>query len=115
ERIQGAVIGPFAQQSSSQQGDVPCVGVFGVTSSADFPSTLFAVQTAKSGGSDGFFTVFCREPGRPAPYSLTYSTFLGGAREELDARAAIASDGSFCMGVRTSSPGLRAPGFQSAP
>jgi len=110
EIVHDGFVAPFAQQP-----DVPCVAIVGLTDSAAFPSTLFSVQTAKGGGADGFFSVFCREPGRPAPYHLTYSSFLGGSREELDARAGVAANGSFCIAVRTSSPGLPAPGFQAAP
>lgn len=110
EIVQDGFLAPFAQQE-----DVPCVAMVGLTDSAGFPSTIFAVQTAKSGGADGFFSVFCREPGRPAPYNLTYSSFLGGSREEIDVRAGVAANGAFCIGLRTSSPGLPAPGFQSTP
>ncbi len=110
EIVQDGFLAPFALQP-----DVPCVAIVGLTDSSGFPSTIFSVQTAKSGGADGFFSVFCREPGGPAPYNLTYSSFLGGSREEIDVRAGVAENGAFCIALRTSSPGLRAPGFQAAP
>ena len=110
EIVQDGFLGPFSENNA-----VPCVAIAGLTTSASFPSTLFAVQTQKSGGTDAFFSFFCREPNRPARYSLTYSTFLGGSREELNVRAGVANSGAFCIGLRTSSPGLPAPGFQAAP
>ena len=109
ESVQDGFLAPFAPGNS-----VPCVAIAGLTDSSEFPHTTFAVQTARAGGADGFFSVFCREPGQLAPYNLTYSTFLGGSREELNVRAGVAADGSFCVGLRTSSPGLRAPGLQSS-
>lgn len=108
ESVQDGFLATFAAGDSA-----PCVGLVGVTDSAAFPATIFAVQSAKAGGADGFFSIFCREPGQASAYGLTYSTFLGGSREELHARADVAADGSFCIGLRTSSPGLRVPGLRS--
>ncbi|MBI1353997.1 MAG: hypothetical protein GC160_06600 [Acidobacteria bacterium] len=110
ELVEDGFLAPLAQDNA-----VPCVALVGLTDSATFPSTLFAVQTQKAGGSDAFFSFYCREPGGATLYNLTYSTFLGGNREELDARAGVADSGAFCIGLRTSSPGLPAPGFQAAP
>ncbi len=92
---------------------VPCAILAGHTNSSDFPTTTFAVQEQNGGGTDAFFSVHCRRPS--SSYPLVYATYLGGAREEAGAAIAVAADGSFCLGTRTTSSDLPSSGFQPEP
>jgi len=104
------LLAPFAPAPAD-----PCAVLVGVSDSDDFPVTVFPAQPSRAGAADGVVTALCRIPGGES-VERTYATYFGGPREDADARAAIGPDGSFCLGIRTSSERLPAQnGFQSAP
>jgi hypothetical protein len=86
--------------------------VTGPTSSADFPITAGAFQTAYSGPlcpgemewtcSDAFVAKI--DPSKTGDASLVYSTFLGGSGNDLGAGIAVDSSGNAYVSGQTFSP-----------
>jgi hypothetical protein len=72
--------------------------VTGETSSADFPTTVGANQTALAGGTDAFFTVLS-----PAG-ALLYSTYLGGTSSDGGYDIALDTGGYAYVTGYTNSP-----------
>jgi hypothetical protein len=73
--------------------------VTGPTSSTDFPTTPGAFQTSYGGGpEDAFVTKI-----NPSGTGLVYSTYLGGAGDDVGAGMALDSDGNTYVGGFTSS------------
>jgi hypothetical protein len=70
--------------------------VVGLTTSSDFPVTAGAYDGTYGGGQDGFLTKVS-----PAGDSLAYSTFLGGAAEEVVNGVAVDASGSAFVAGRT--------------
>lgn len=103
------MLAPFAPEPSE-----PCAVIVGVSDSDDFPVTVFPAQRERAGAADGVFTALCRPPGTEI-FERTYATYFGGVREDSDTRAAVSPEGAFCLGIRTSSDGLPADGFQQQP
>jgi hypothetical protein len=72
--------------------------VIGTTSSADFPVTHVAFQTALAGNRDAFVTKL-----DPSGATLSYSTFLGGSGEEEGRSVALDSSGqAYVVGITMS-------------
>ena len=63
--------------------------IAGLTSSADFPTTLGALQQTAGGGKDMFVTEL-----NASGSALVYSTYLGGTRDEYGYDVAIDADGN---------------------
>jgi len=107
---QHGLLAPFAPAPADR-----CAVLVGVSDSDDFPVTVFPAQPSRAGAADGAVTVLCKTPGEDR-IERTYATYFGGPREDADARAAVAPDGSFCLGIRTSSDDLPAQnGVQTEP
>jgi len=70
----------------------------GDTASSDFPTTAAAVQANKRGGTDGFAAKL-----DPSGKTLLYSTFLGGAGEDLPRAVAVDGGGSAYVAGSTGS------------
>lgn len=82
--------------------------VVGSTTSASFP-TLAALQPARGGGRDAFVAAFAPDG------SLLYSTFLGGAADDVAEDVALDADGTLLLaGSTTSSDFPTASPFQAA-
>jgi Tol biopolymer transport system component len=86
--------------------------ITGFTSSASFPTTAGAFQTALNGSSDAFITKL-----NPAGDALVYSTYLGGSSGDSGSAIAADSEGSAYVGGSTSSANFPVtPGaFQTTP
>jgi len=92
-----------------------CPVLAGLSDSPDFPTSVFSLQPARSGGFDGVVVFYCPDSSSAAAYSPIYATYLGGLRPESDSSVAVAPNGSFCVGLTTPSAGLPANGLQVAP
>ena len=80
--------------------------VTGGTSSTDFPTTLGALQTMLSGGSNAFVTEI-----NPTGSALVYSTYLGGSGNDQGAGIAVDSSGdAYLTGTTNSSNFPTTPG-----
>lgn len=75
--------------------------IAGVTSSANFPTTVGAFQTIKAAGQDAFVVKLNAAGGNPI--SLIYSTYLGGSDAD-QANAMVVDDGgnAYIAGTTTS-------------
>jgi uncharacterized repeat protein (TIGR01451 family) len=86
--------------------------VTGTTDSADFPTTLGAFQTARSGVSNAFVTKL-----NPTGTALVYSTYLGGTRSDGGSGIAVDTAGNAYVTGGTNSanfpitPGAVQPAF----
>lgn len=101
------------------------VYVAGSTTSADFPvvpvdtcpptNTPAAFQCANAGGADVFVTKFSPSTSSP-PYTITFSTYLGG--DGNDTSAGVAVDSGFNVDVAGTTASTNFPtlnGFQTTP
>ncbi|MCB0718598.1 MAG: SBBP repeat-containing protein [Bacteroidetes bacterium] len=77
------------------------VHVTGYTSSYDFPVTSDGFQATTRGGQDSFIATLT--PQNNSPWTLSYSTYLGGADDDQAYAIAVDSAGSVMIGGRTSS------------
>ena len=72
--------------------------VTGMTVSGDFPTTTGVVQTTNNGGQDAFLTKLNAEGS-----ALVYSTYLGGADNELATSVVVDADGNAFLAGATRS------------
>jgi len=97
-----------------------CAILSGISSSADFPVSVFSLQPNSGGGPDSVTAVYCPDPTRPDAFlSHVYGTYLGGPRPEFRTYSDYADDGSFCIAIETlsqelqGSPGVVQPAFNN--
>ncbi len=84
-----------------------CVILSGISSSSDFPVSVFPLQIASAGGPDAVTAVYCPDPTQPDAFlSQIYGTYLGGPRPEFRTFSDYAEDGSFCIAIETLSQEL---------
>lgn len=85
--------------------------VAGATQSANFPTTVGVAQTVFGGVEDAFVTKF-----NPAGSALVFSTYLGGAGDDIGLGIAVDSAGAtYVAGFTTSTNFPTKNPFQAAP
>jgi len=80
------------------------VGLVGLTSSPDFPTTANAFQTQLNGTVNAFLTIL--DPSKPGPDGLAYSTYFGASSGEVAYDVARDITGKYYLGGYTLSADL---------
>jgi beta-propeller repeat-containing protein len=88
------------------------ISICGWTNADDLPITGLTVQSKRAGGNDGFIAQF--DPTQSGAASLVFSTYLGGAQQDVARSIASDSSGRVYVAGLTLSPGFvtTANGFQ---